>query len=189
MRRFARVVKIPFRQEGKPMKSVAKSSRIILITLTALFTSVSAVAWEVGYDYPGGDYLGQFQNVGNADQCANICRENPNCAVFTWVRPGLQGNSGVCWLKSSQSNRVANNCCTSGVVRARRKDMCKWHVQGTTYECYCQNSQSGNWYRTNPPACPQQKPPPRYIDNQKVNCPPGQVFQDAAFGQGRCVQG
>jgi hypothetical protein len=35
------------------------------------------------------------------------------------VRPGIQGNSGRCWLKDSVPGAVRNNCCTSGVRTGR----------------------------------------------------------------------
>lgn len=169
------------------MKGFPGKLGIALLALLAVGAAEPVMAFDVGYDYPGGEYLGHHQNVGSAEQCANICRGTSSCVAFTWVRPGVQGNTGVCWLKGSLSNKVRNSCCTSGVVRAVKPDACKWHQQGTTYSCHCRSRQSGKWYQTNPGACTQPKPPPRYTDRRKNHCPPGQRFMDAPFGQGRCV--
>ena len=146
-----------------------------------------ADAFENGYDRPGGEFAGKHTGVQSAQACFNLCSRNANCAAFTWVKPNIQGPTGVCWLKGSISNKVRNNCCVSGVVRNVKQDQCKWHQQGTTYSCYCQNSRTKKWYMTNPGACPQQKPPPKYIDRRKRNCPPGKVWVEsgAVFGQGK----
>jgi hypothetical protein len=37
------------------------------------------------------------------------------CRAFTFVRPGVFGPTGVCFLKAPVPRRVRNNCCTSGV--------------------------------------------------------------------------
>jgi len=162
----------------------------IMISLLLLLLSPAiefADAFENGYDRPGGEFAGKYTGVQSAQACFNLCSRNANCAAFTWVKPNIQGPTGVCWLKGSISNKVRNNCCVSGVVRNVKQDQCKWYQKGTTYSCYCQNSRTKKWYMTNPGACPQQKPPPKYIDRRKRNCPPGKVWVEsgAVFGQGQ----
>lgn len=50
-------------------------------------------------------------------QCEDACENNPQCRAFTYVRPGVQGPHGVCYLKGGIPPATANPCCTSGVVR------------------------------------------------------------------------
>ena len=157
---------------------------LILLAMSSIFLNCTANALEVGYDRPGGEFVGKQTNVSSAQACQSICAGNPNCVAFTWVKPNIQGPTGVCWLKGSLSNKVRNDCCISGVVRNVKQDACKWYQKGTTYTCYCQNSRTKKWYATNPGACPGPKPSPKYIDNSK-KCPPGQVWVDGGvFGQG-----
>jgi hypothetical protein len=162
----------------------------LLLTCFVLFlfhpAIESAIAFEHGYDRPGGQLVGKYTGVSNAQHCYNLCSRNANCVAFTWVKPNIQGPTGVCWLKGSLSNKVRNNCCVSGVVRTAKQDRCKWFQKGTTYTCYCQNNRTKKWYPTNPGACPQQKPPPKYIDRRRNNCPPGKVWVGGSgvFGQG-----
>lgn len=168
------------------MKILLISSLIFLATLLSFHQNANAVNFEHGYDRPGGELVGKHTGVGSAAQCSQMCSGNGNCVAFTWVKPGIQGPTGVCWLKGSLSKKIANNCCVSGVVRAVQPDMCKWHQKGTTYSCHCKNSRTGKWFMTNASACPKHKPPPRYIDHRKNNCPPGQVWVDGGvFGQGK----
>jgi len=46
----------------------------------------------------------------------DLCKSAMGCVAFTWVRPGLQGPDGVCWLKSTAGGKVRNACCVSGIV-------------------------------------------------------------------------
>lgn len=117
----------------------------IVVTLLALLSfplTKPVAAFEQGYDRPGGEFIGKRSGVASAQECFQICSGNPNCVAFTWVKPNIQGPTGMCWLKGSLSKKVRNNCCVSGVVRAVKQDYCKWHQQGTTYTCYCQNSRT-----------------------------------------------
>jgi hypothetical protein len=65
-----------------------------------------------GFDMPGFDY-----NNFNADStfvCRDSCGGDPRCQGWTWVKPGIQGPSGHCWLKFKLPSLVKNNCCASG---------------------------------------------------------------------------
>jgi PAN domain len=77
---------------------------------------------EARVDRPGGD-LFSF-STGNAgseqtaiDSCSAACSRDVRCRAWTWVKPGVQGPYGKCWLKQSVPNRVVSDCCTSGVTR------------------------------------------------------------------------
>jgi hypothetical protein len=69
---------------------------------------------EANKDRPGSDI--SVQNIGNN---ANLCRQNCDaiaaCRAWTFVKPGIQGPSARCYLKSAVPAQVNNNCCTSGV--------------------------------------------------------------------------
>ena len=47
--------------------------------------------------------------------CQAACRAETQCAAWTYVRPGLQGQQARCWLKSKVPQQFQNQCCTSGV--------------------------------------------------------------------------
>jgi len=65
-----------------------------------------------GTDLPGHDYA-NF-SAPSAFVCRNTCGGEPRCQAYTWVKPGIQGPSGHCWLKDTLPNIVMNACCDSG---------------------------------------------------------------------------
>jgi hypothetical protein len=65
-----------------------------------------------GVNYPGGDYS-NF-NAESVAVCKNSCGGQPRCQAWTWVKPGIQGPSGHCWLKSKVPASVPDRCCWSG---------------------------------------------------------------------------
>ena len=75
-------------------------------------SSASAAVYE-NTDMPGGDYA-SFKLNGSSENCSYKCYNDPKCKAWTFVKPGFQGQSAVCWLKSTVPARRANKCCTSG---------------------------------------------------------------------------
>lgn len=70
---------------------------------------------ETSVNRAGADY--DHVNVSNPAFCRDLCqRGGGQCAAWTFVRPGVQGPSGVCWLKSAVPDATSDNCCTSGVM-------------------------------------------------------------------------
>lgn len=69
---------------------------------------------------PGHDYANRATN--DPRQCQASCQADGRCAAWTWVRPGVQGQSGQCWLKSPVPQQVADNNAVSGVVRTPTAD-------------------------------------------------------------------
>ncbi len=78
---------------------------------------------EQNTDRPGGDFtnfdiqptiggLGTLESI-----CQNACVKAGSCRAWTLVKPGIQGPTARCWLKSSVPGKQANSCCTSGVER------------------------------------------------------------------------
>ena len=62
---------------------------------------------DPGYDYKGAP------SPGSSD-CSFACQVENSCRAWTYVKPGIQGRSGRCWLKSAVPKAVENDCCTSG---------------------------------------------------------------------------
>ena len=73
---------------------------------------------EFGIDRVGGDYR-HFDIPAGADasSCASACKGEARCRAWSYVRPGYQGPSGRCYLKSRITPPRRKPCCVSGVVR------------------------------------------------------------------------
>ena len=69
--------------------------------------------FEQNIDRPGRDYKNSLSR--GASDCSFACQAENQCRAWTYVRPGIQGPFGRCWLKSTVPGAVRNNCCTSGV--------------------------------------------------------------------------
>jgi PAN domain len=65
-----------------------------------------------GFDTPGFDY--DNFSASSAFVCRNTCGGDSRCQAWTWVKPGIQEQSGHCWLKDRQPDLVKNTCCVSG---------------------------------------------------------------------------
>jgi hypothetical protein len=87
-------------------------------TLLAISRSFDAAAETIGpgmsdnTDRPGGDVANAPSSSPQA--CLQQCRADKRCKSWTYARPGAQGGGGVCYLKGSIPNAVANGCCISG---------------------------------------------------------------------------
>jgi len=69
---------------------------------------------ENNIDRPGMDYSNFDLPSANPSLCEKACDDDPSCRAFTYVRPGYQGTSARCWLKSGVPDAVPNSCCISG---------------------------------------------------------------------------
>jgi hypothetical protein len=73
---------------------------------------------EFGIDRVGGDYRHfDIPTGGDANSCASACEGEARCRAWSYVRPGYQGPSGRCYLKSRITPPRRKPCCVSGVVR------------------------------------------------------------------------
>jgi 1-phosphatidylinositol phosphodiesterase len=70
---------------------------------------------EPDTDRAGSDYRSFDLPQPAPEICQSACAAEPQCRAFTYVKPGVQGPSPRCWLKSSVPNPTSNACCTSGV--------------------------------------------------------------------------
>ena len=75
--------------------------------------------FEKNIDRPGRDY--SHAPSRGASDCSFACQAENRCRAWTYVRPGIQGPSGRCWLKSAVPGAVRNSCCTSGVRKGAAK--------------------------------------------------------------------
>lgn len=82
---------------------------LAIVPLWLIATSASAVD---GIDLPGSDYA-NFPTSSKL-ACLNACGGDPDCRAWTWVKPGIQGPAGRCWLKHRVPTLVRNTCCSSG---------------------------------------------------------------------------
>ena len=71
------------------------------------------VTAEFGSDRAGSDYS-RFPIQSFASICQQSCVNDSRCRAYTYVRPGVQGASAVCYLKSVVPALTPNNCCVSG---------------------------------------------------------------------------
>jgi PAN domain len=87
-------------------------ARLILLVLLPLILLAPAARAVEGFNLPGGDYT----NFPAASWfvCRNSCGGDSRCQGWTWVRPGIQGSAGRCWLKSRLPQLVKDTCCHSG---------------------------------------------------------------------------
>lgn len=85
-----------------------------LVTMALTMFPWSAFAVD-GVNLPGKDYT-HFA-APSASVCRNTCGGEPRCQAYTWVKPGIQGPQGQCWLKHSEPKIVKDPCCDSGPRR------------------------------------------------------------------------
>lgn len=84
---------------------------VILVAFVLMVFSWSAFAAD-GTNLPGHDYA-DF-NAPSAFVCRTSCGGEPNCQAYTWVKPGILGASGHCFLKNALPSIVKDPCCDSG---------------------------------------------------------------------------
>ncbi len=71
------------------------------------------------FDLPGHDYRRLVPRAsdenGRVSVCRKACGADSRCLAYTYVKPGVQGEEAVCWLKDRavESGRVSD-CCGSG---------------------------------------------------------------------------
>lgn len=65
--------------------------------------------------FMGGDY--RFTPIETPESCSDICGMEAQCQSFSYVPPGTQGPTAVCWLKSSVPPATPAPGLVSGVKR------------------------------------------------------------------------
>lgn len=84
----------------------------VALAVAALAAPARAVD---GTNLPGSDYA----NFGapSAFVCRTSCGGESRCQAYTWVKPGIQGPHGHCWLKHTEPAIVKDACCDSAPRR------------------------------------------------------------------------
>lgn len=77
-------------------------------------TDLGALTLEPSTDRPGHNYKDFSLAEPRADNCRAACAADPKCMAYTYVNPGVQGNSAHCWLKHTASPAKPASCCASG---------------------------------------------------------------------------
>lgn len=83
-------------------------------TLAEAEPLIEAKVDRPGYDlfnFSTGNYGPELQM---SESCNAACERDSRCKAWTFVRPGVQGRYGRCYLKSAVPKRVFSDCCTSG---------------------------------------------------------------------------
>jgi hypothetical protein len=92
--------------------------------LATLLTIVSgSILAADGVNLPGHDYA--HFSAPSVLACRNSCAGDSHCHAYTWVKPGLQGRDGVCWLKGKLPASVKDTCCDS----ATRDPNVRWTMR------------------------------------------------------------
>jgi hypothetical protein len=71
--------------------------------------------FEHGVNRAGGDYKNFNLSEPRPELCRDACIAEAACKAYTYVKPGIQGSSARCWLKSSEGTPRPDGCCVSGV--------------------------------------------------------------------------
>lgn len=97
-----------------------KRQTVYLFVITLVLVAPLALGQEVGINRPGSDLRPGFVlSRDDPDLCREACENDPACKAYTYVRPGYQGPSGRCWLKSAAPKAIKSDCCVSGVTAAQ----------------------------------------------------------------------
>ena len=96
--------------KGTKMKYTKLATRAGLVVMVLTMFSCSTFAVD-GTNLPGHDYA-NF-DAPSAFVCRTSCGGESRCQAYTWVKPGIQGPSGHCWLKNSLPAIVKDTCCDS----------------------------------------------------------------------------
>jgi hypothetical protein len=65
-------------------------------------------------DRYGGDYSNFDVSTDHMEDCERACKDDPKCAAWTYVKPGVQRPRAVCYLKNVIPANSDNVCCVSG---------------------------------------------------------------------------
>ncbi|THB69269.1 MAG: hypothetical protein D6E12_04915 [Desulfovibrio sp.] len=107
-------------KETTPAASMAPGCHSGLVYERQSFTGGSSTASEVflpNVNLPGMDYADFDVASNDYRDCYAVCAQDPGCRAYTYVRPGLQGAFGHCWLKTGVSAQVADSNTASGIIR------------------------------------------------------------------------
>jgi hypothetical protein len=76
-------------------------------------TAVRMSEMEYGTNRFGSDY--RSFKASEPQACRDTCAREAQCVAFTFVKAGVQGTTGVCWLKDRVSRPNPDTNCISGI--------------------------------------------------------------------------
>jgi len=97
----------------------------VVLTVFVLMGSVTeAVAdskipqytMEYNTNRPGEDYQDLDLSEPEPELCASACLNEAGCRAWTYVKPGVQGETAKCWLKERVPPTVPDENCVSGLM-------------------------------------------------------------------------
>jgi hypothetical protein len=71
---------------------------------------------EDNTDRPGSDYRDFDLPRADPQLCQQACERDRSCRAWTYARPGADGETARCFLKSPAPGARRDNCCISGVT-------------------------------------------------------------------------
>lgn len=105
----------------------AKREMISLAVMAALFFTSIAIVDSLALEYdtnrPGMDYSNFDLPSADPSLCEQACNSDPICQAFTYVKPGVMGDSAICWLKNGIPAANPDTCCDSGIKGATFGEM------------------------------------------------------------------
>lgn len=104
-------------KDNVPTKS--KNSNCISATKksvpTYLYVHMAELTQENGVDMPGNDYKSFPLDKPDPTACRARCSDDAGCDGYTYVKPGVQGATAMCYLKKNPGTAITNGNCTSGI--------------------------------------------------------------------------
>jgi hypothetical protein len=109
-------------ESSEPVAPLAVGGALIGVVVYALLTgirppssSARMSAMEYGINRFGGDY--RSVEASEPQVCQDTCAREAQCVAFTFVKPGVQAQTGVCWLKDRVSLPNPDANCVSGIKK------------------------------------------------------------------------
>jgi PAN domain len=81
----------------------------------AVAAAVLPASAQVGYDRPGAVYFSFAVHPADPALCAARCEHDGRCRAWSFSYPHTKKTSAACDLMRRVPERVANDCCVSGV--------------------------------------------------------------------------
>eukprot|EP00041_Stephanoeca_diplocostata_P008544 m.126498 g.126498 ORF g.126498 m.126498 type:complete len:494 (+) comp17375_c0_seq1:87-1568(+) len=91
---------------------------LVLVLRSTSGDGICPTKFEENINYPGNDLKPVTpRNVSTIAECCELCQKTENCKVFTFVPKGdfPKYDYNICWLKTSNARRVADENRTSGI--------------------------------------------------------------------------
>lgn len=73
-------------------------------------------SYQQGFDRPG-NHLARIEDFHpSPEACESLCTSRTaDCRAWVYVRPGVQQDGPVCYLKNAATRPVPNSCCATGL--------------------------------------------------------------------------